>query len=120
MTFEEKLDRVIILLECLLEDKARTTGFTHIETTQDVPSDIEAMATKELPKEIPTTPAPEQVSTTPQYTQNDIRQMVAHLRNKGHNASDLKELLNKNGYTAISDIADKHIDRIYNEFLSLA
>lgn len=119
MTFEEKLDRVIILLECLLENKARTVGFTHVETTQDIPTDIKAISTKELPQEIPTTPAPEPVSTTPQYTQNDIRQMVAHQKNKGHNASDLKELLNKEGYTAISDIADRHIDKIYNLFLNL-
>lgn len=110
MTFEEKLDRVITLLECLLEDKARNVGFTNVETTQDIPADIKGMLTKELPQEI---------EIKPQYTQNDIRQMVAHQKNKGYLASDLKALLNKEGYTAISDIADKHIDKIYNLFLNL-
>lgn len=112
MTFEEKLDRVIVLLECLLEDKARTVGFNHVATTLDIPIDVKQRSTDEKSQDM--------AKITPKNTQNDIRQLVAHLKNKGHNSSDLKEVLNKNGYTAISDIEGKDIDKVYNCFLSLS
>ena len=117
MTFEEKLDRVITLLECLLEDKARNVGFTHVATTLDVPSDIQKRLndTFRLPEE----EEAEAVTETPKFTHDDIKKLVSDKKNSGILAQDLKEVLNKCGYTKISDIADKDIDSVYNAFLSL-
>ena len=113
MTFEEKLDRVITLLECLLEDKARNVGFNDVKTTQDVPSDIKTMVTDTLPEE---TQPKAQVS---KFTHGDIKKLVSDKKNSGILAQDLKEVLNKCGYSKISDVADKDIDSVYNAFLSL-
>lgn len=99
MTFEEKLDRVITLLECLLEDKARNVGFTHVKTTTDL--------------------LPEETQPKAQFTHEDIRKIVSDKKSKGISAQDLKEVLNKCGYSKITDIADNDIDSVYNAFLSL-
>ena len=113
MTFEEKLDRVITLLECLLEDKARNVGFNDVKTTQDVPSDIKTMVTESLPEEA-------QLKTqVSKFTHDDIKKLVSDKKNSCILAQDLKDVLNKFGYTKISDIADKDIDSVYNAFLSL-
>ena len=120
MTFEEKLDRVITLLECLLEDKARNVGFTHVATTLDVPSDIQKRLndTFKLPEE-ESKPEAEAETEAPKFTHDDIKKLVSDKKNSGILAQDLKEVLNKCGYTKISDIADKDIDSVYNAFLSL-
>ena len=115
MTFEEKLDRVITLLECLLEDKARNVGFTHVATTLDVPSDIQ----KKLNDTFKLPEVEAEASETPKFTHDDIKKLVSDKKNSGILAQDLKEVLNKCGYTKISDIADKDIDSVYNAFLSL-
>ena len=117
MTFEEKLDRVITLLECLLEDKARNVGFTHVATTLDVPSDIQKKLNDTF--KLPEAEVEVEASEPPKFTHDDIKKLVSDKKNSGILAQDLKEVLNKCGYTKISDIADKDIDSVYNSFLSL-
>lgn len=103
MKFEEKLDRVIILLECLLEEKATTVGFSKVETTLDIPKKTETL-----------------MSTPPsKFTQKDIRELVKSKKENGFSQQVLKETLNNCGYSSIADIEDKHVDFVYNSFLSL-
>lgn len=99
MTFEEKLDKLIVLLESLIEQN-NNFNFNKIELPVKNKTD-------------------ENNASVCKYTLSDIRELVKLKKDNGISPQVLKETLNKIGYSALSEVKDTDLDLVYSKYLSL-
>ncbi|MBQ9599863.1 MAG: hypothetical protein IJR33_08670 [Clostridia bacterium] len=112
----EVLAVIAVLLNDIGEKLGALTAPAGVTYSTDADGLKEIPVPEETPEEAPA--EAEEPAPAPGHTRDDIRSAVRKLTAAGRSAEG-KQCVKVNGYSAIKDIKDKDIERIYGELTRL-